>query len=604
MSESESVEENTRHQITMSWNEESEYVTILKDQDEKCLKDSEENKLFLHPSPTKDTELVYGVSDIPPWYYTLFLAAQSYLLMVGSTLGVPFYLCPMMCMDDNDPSRIMITSSIIFVSGIVTILQSSLGVRLPIIQGGTFGFLLPTMAILSSSFPSCDTYNFSNMTLIEKEEVWKIRMREIQGAIAVSSLVQITIGLTGAVGFALRWITPLTVVPSVTLIGLSLFAPATEKSATHWGIAIFTAMLMVIFSMYLNNLFFPYFSKRKFSFKRIPIFKFFPILLATVISWLFCFILTMFEVLPKGSPARTDTELSLIYDSPWFYIPYPFQWGIPTVSVSGVIGMLSGVLASVAESIGDYYACARLSGTGPPPTHAVNRGVTVEGIGCLIAGVMGTGNGTTTYSDSIGAIRIIKVASLRVIQVAGVFMIAFSMVGKLGGLFVSIPNPVIGGASLIHFGIIVYIGLSNLHLVDLNSSRNLFILGVSLFNGLAIPQYIGRHPGIIQTGQPILDQTLTVLLSTSIFVGGFLGLVLDNTIPGTDEERGLTKWRIEKISEVENKSSSSFDLPFGMKFFNRTKWSSYIPISPTYKSQRKVSSSSQKSQELNNDILP
>ncbi|KAB7507704.1 Solute carrier family 23 member 2 [Armadillidium nasatum] len=379
---------------------------MIKDQDEKCLKDSEENKRFLHPSPTsKDTELVYGVSDIPPWYYTLFLGAQSYLLMVGSTLGVPFYLCPMMCMDDNDPSRIKITSSIIFVSGIVTILQSSLGVRLPIIQGGTFGFLLPTMAILSSSFPSCDTYNFSNMTLIEKEEVWKI-------------------------------------------------------------------------------------------------------LLATVFSWLFCFLLTMFEVLPKGSPARTDTELSLIYDSPWFYIPYPFQWGIPTVSASGVIGMLSGVLASVAESIGDYYACARLSGTGPPPTHAVNRGVTVEGIGCLIAGVMGTGN------------------------VAGVFMIAFSMVGKLGGLFVSIPNPVIGGASLIHFGIIVYIGLSNLHLVDLNSSRNLFILGVSLFNGLAIPQYIGRHPGIIQTRLPFLDQTLTVLLSTSIFVGGFLGLVLDNTIPG------------------------------------------------------------------------
>ncbi|RXG63520.1 hypothetical protein Avbf_18897 [Armadillidium vulgare] len=93
MSESEIRGENTRHQITMSWNEESEYVTILKDQDEKCLKDSEENKLFLHPSPTKDTELVYGVSDIPPWYYTLFLAAQSYLSDGWIYSGSTVYLC-------------------------------------------------------------------------------------------------------------------------------------------------------------------------------------------------------------------------------------------------------------------------------------------------------------------------------------------------------------------------------------------------------------------------------------------------------------------------------------------------------------------------------
>ena len=50
------------------------------------------------------------------------------------------------------------------------------------------------------------------------------------------------------------------------------------------------------------------------------------------------------------------------------------QWGMPTVSVAAVFGILAGALASIVESVGDYYACARLSGAPPPPTHAINRG--------------------------------------------------------------------------------------------------------------------------------------------------------------------------------------------------------------------------------------
>ena len=51
------------------------------------------------------------------------------------------------------------------------------------------------------------------------------------------------------------------------------------------------------------------------------------------------------------------------------------QWGRPTFSTAGVFGMLSGVIAGMVESIGDYYACARMSGAPPPPDHAINRGM-------------------------------------------------------------------------------------------------------------------------------------------------------------------------------------------------------------------------------------
>lgn len=87
------------------------------------------------------------------------------------------------------------------------------------------------------------------------------------------------------------------------------------------------------------------------------------------------------------------------------------QWGVPTVSVSSVLGMMAGVLASTMESIGDYYACARLSGAPPPPNHAINRGIAVEAIGCILAALWGTGNGTTSYSQNIAALGITKVSA-------------------------------------------------------------------------------------------------------------------------------------------------------------------------------------------------
>ena len=71
--------------------------------------------------------------------------------------------------------------------------------------------------------------------------------------------------------------------------------------------------------------------------------------------------------------------------------------------------MLTGLLASLIESVGDYHACARLSGAPPPPKHAMNRGIAAEGIGVFVAGAFGCGIDTTAYGENIGAIGITKV---------------------------------------------------------------------------------------------------------------------------------------------------------------------------------------------------
>lgn len=57
----------------------------------------------------------------------------------------------------------------------------------------------------------------------------------------------------------------------------------------------------------------------------------------------------------------------------WLCVCVTGQWGLPMVTVAGVLGMFSATLAGIVESIGDYYACARLSGAPPPPVHAINR---------------------------------------------------------------------------------------------------------------------------------------------------------------------------------------------------------------------------------------
>lgn len=81
---------------------------------------------------------------------------------------------------------------------------------------------------------------------------------------------------------------------------------------------------------------------------------------------------------------------------------------------------------------------------------------------------------------------------------------------------------------------ITAVGISNLQFVDLNSSRNLFIIGFSFFFGLALPEYLKEQEaeGISYVGNDVIDQIIHVLLRTNMFVGGVAGFVLDNTIPG------------------------------------------------------------------------
>ncbi|XP_076352603.1 solute carrier family 23 member 2-like [Tachypleus tridentatus] len=257
----------------------------------------------------------------------------------------------------------------------------------------------------------------------------------IQGAIIVASIFEIVIGLSGVIGIILQWLTPLVIVPTISLIGLSLFEEAASTASKNWGISFMTILLLVLFSQYLENINIPgcsYSRERGWKIEKLPVFKLFPVILTVVTAWVICFILTAADALGPTNSARTDLRVQTMYSSPWFRFPYPGQWGLPTVTISSVLGMFAGILASVLKSVGDYYACARLACEPFPPTGAINRGIFAEGISCTISGICGSACGMTSYSQNIGAIGITKVASRRVIQYGAVTMMIFAVLGKFG----------------------------------------------------------------------------------------------------------------------------------------------------------------------------
>ena len=138
----------------------------------------------------------------------------------------------------------------------------------------------------------------------------------------------------------------------------------------------------------------------------------------------------------------------------------------------------------------------------------ISRGLGAEGLGCLIAGILQTCNGTTSYSENIGSIGLTKVASRRVIRMGAAAMLVIPIVAKFGATLSTLPQPVVGAMFVGLFGMIASVGLSNLQIVNLNNSRNLFIIGISFFCGLSVPYHFQPH-AVGQRGSDRLERGRT-----------------------------------------------------------------------------------------------
>jgi len=477
-------------------------------------------------------DLIYGIEEAPPPGHAIALGLQHYLTMFGSTVAIPLLLAEPLGIGDQPDQIGILIATMFFVSGIATLLQTTVGNRLPIVQGGTFSILNPAIVVLTSGALA--------------SEGFEVKMQTLQGAIIIGGLAEAVIGYTGLIGRLVRFIGPVTIAPTIALIGLALFKFGAPIAGTDWLLGGAMIAFVILFSQVLRR------AHRAF--------ELYPIILAIGAAWLLAGVLTAAGHYVPGDPGHVSFENVAAADP--IRVPHPFQWGMPQLEISVLIALLAGFVASMIESIGDYYACARLSGAPVPTRKTINRGIGMEGVGSVIAGVIGTGNATTSYSENIGAISLTRVGSRRVVQVGAALMIFLGLFPMFGAVFTSIPQPIVGGMYCTLFGMIAAVGLSSLQFVDLNSGRNLFIIGFAFFMGLSVPEYFDvlecvaieggegamtciRSSAVAIEAAPWLADIINTIGKTGMAVGAIIATILDNLIPGTDEERGLKHLRGE-----------------------------------------------------------
>ncbi|KAK4768711.1 hypothetical protein SAY87_003852 [Trapa incisa] len=475
--------------------------------------------------------LHYCIHSNPSWPEALLLAFEHYIVMLGTTVLIATTLVPRMGGDYGDKARVI--QSLLLMSGINTLLQTFIGTRLPTVMGASVAFYLPVLSII----------NEYEDKIPSKPDRFKHTMRTIQGSLIVSSFLNIALGFSQVWGKITRLFTPVTIVPLVSVVGLGLFLRGFPLLANCVEIGLPMLILLVLSQQYLKQIL----RRGHHIVERYALF------ICIGIVWALAAILTVsgaYKKAPENTKhsCRTD-ESHLLSSAPWIKIPYPFQWGTPVFRAAHVFGMMGAALVSSIESTGTFYAASRLAGATPPPAHVLSRSIGLHGIGMLIEGIFGSVVGTTASVENVGLLGLTRIGSRRVIQISAAFMIFFSIFGKFGAFFASIPLPIFGAIYCIVLGIVVAVGISFMQFANSNSMRNHYVLGVSLFLGISISEYFvlkttpdGHGP--VRTGGSWFNNILNAIFSSAPTVAMIVGVTLDNTLDADHErdERGVSWW--------------------------------------------------------------
>uniref|UniRef100_A0A7N0T0I9 Nucleobase-ascorbate transporter 4 n=1 Tax=Kalanchoe fedtschenkoi TaxID=63787 RepID=A0A7N0T0I9_KALFE len=514
----------------------------------------------LVPHPVKDQlpGVDFCVTSCPNWAEAVLLGFQHYLVMLGAAVIIPTILVPEMGGGNYEKAQVIQT--LLFVSGINTLLQSCLGTRLPVVMGGSFAFIIPTLSIARSS-----RYSY----YLDPHERFRETMRGIQGSLMVASVFPVLIGFLGFWRIAVRYISPLAAVPLVTLTGLGLFRFGFPQLANCVEIGLPGLLVLIIFSQYVSH---GWESRR-------AIFNRFAVLISVVIVWVFAEILTVSGAYRGKSPltqlsCRTDRS-GLLSASPWIRVPYPFQWGRPCVNAGDVFAYLAAIFVALVESMGTFIAASRFGSATPVPPSILSRGAGWQGIGILLGGMFGTATGFTASVENAGLVGLTRVGSRRVVQISAAFMLFFSVLGKFGALLASIPLPIVAALYCLLFAYVSSAGLGFLQFCNLNSFRTKFILGFSLFMGLSVPQYFIDHSHIsghdpVHTRAIWFNDIMQVIFTSSATVGFVLAYFLDCTLARSHSRRdsGRHWWAKFRYYDKDSRSEEFYALPFNLnKFF-------------------------------------
>ncbi|KAD2806022.1 hypothetical protein R6Q59_028993 [Mikania micrantha] len=441
-----------------------------------------ESSLAPHPAKDQLQNVSYCITSPPPWHEAILLGFQHYIVMLGTVVIISTALVPQMGGGNKEKADVIQT--MLFVAGLNTLLQTMFGTRLPAVIGSSYTYVPSTISIILSG-------RWSDPNPVAR---FKKEMRAIQGALIIASTIQIILGFSGLWRNVARLLSPLSAVPLVALAGFGLYELGFPEVARCVEIGLPQLIILVLLSQYLSHL--------VHSGKNI--FERFAVLISVAIVWIYAYILTVSGVynhtaLKTQTSCRTDRS-GLIHAAPWIRAPYPFQWGAPSFDAGEAFAMMMTAFVALVEacffSTGGFIAVSRYASATPMPPSILSRGVGWQGIGILLSGMFGTVSGSSVSMENAGLLALTRIGSRRVVQISAGFMIFFSVLGKFGAVFASIPPPIIAALYCLFFAYVGGVGLSFLQFCNLNTFRTKFILGFSVFLGLSVPQYFNEYEAI------------------------------------------------------------------------------------------------------------
>ncbi|GEP84186.1 uracil permease [Staphylococcus piscifermentans] len=381
---------------------------------------------------------VLDVNEKPKPSQWAFLSLQHLFAMFGATVLVPFLTG-------------LPISAALLASGVGTLLYILITkAMIPAYLGSSFAFITPIITGLS-------THSLGDMLV----------------ALFMSGVMYVIIGILiklSGIGWLMHLLPPVVVGPVIMVIGLSLAPTAAnmamfENSAdmkgynvTYLIVAMITLVTTLVVQGYMKGFF-----------------SLIPVLIGIIVGYIAATILGIVDFKPVMKASWLD----------WPHIYLPFKDYTPSFHMGLILLMLPIVFVTVSEHIGHQMVINKIVGRNFFEKPGLHRSIIGDGVSTMFASLIG-GPPSTTYGENIGVLAITKIYSIYVIGGAAVIAIILAFVGKFTALISSIPTPVMGGVSILLFGIIASSGLRMLveSKVDFSENRNLVITSVILVVGI------------------------------------------------------------------------------------------------------------------------
>lgn len=447
----------------------------------------------------RKSDLVYQLNDKPPLPHTLFAALQHLLAMFVAVITPSLIICQSLGVPAAETNTIISMS--LFASGVSSFIQirtiGPIGSGLLSIQGTSFNFLGPIIG--------------AGLALKAGGADIQTMMAAIFGTILVASSAEIL--LSRVLEFAQRVITPLVSGIVVTLIGLTLIQVGLVSMGGGYSamgdgtfgsldkLALAGTVLAII--VLLNRAHNPYIRVAS-------------IVIAMLVGVALAYFMGMVDT-------SKMSETALIA------LPVPMQYGL-SFDWSLFIPLVLIFLITALEAIGDITATSEVSGEpvkGPVYMKRIKGGVLADGLNSAIAAVFNSFP-NSTFSQNNGVILLTGVASRYVGYFIAGMLVLLGLFPGVASFVQLIPEPVLGGATIVMFGTIAAAGIRIIARVDLDR-RAILIMALSFSMGLGIAQ----KPEILQ----FMPDFVKSIFSTGVAAGGITAILLNLLLPETKPAR-------------------------------------------------------------------